>query len=186
MLPRVLIAAMVLYLTGSLGPAYAQTVTAGDRVRVHFTEYRLVMVSNTARRDSQTVELIGVLEGLQADSLYVEQDRSEDLAEIPLTDLTRFEVSRGSKNNILKGLAIGTGIGFGAGFLTGVLMCSGARCEVTGGEAGLVLGAIGGGFGLLLGTAIGAGTSGDLWEDIPLSDLQVTLDGYGLTLRIPI
>ena len=69
MLPRVLIAAMVLYLTGSLGPAYAQTVTAGDRVRVHFTEYRLVMVSNTARRDSQTVELIGVLERLQADSL---------------------------------------------------------------------------------------------------------------------
>lgn len=186
MLPRVLIAAMVLYLTGSLGTAYAQTVTAGDRVRVHFTEYQLVMVGNTARRDSQTVELTGILQGLQTDSLYVEQDGSEDIGPISLTNLARFEVSRGRKNNTLKGMAIGTGIGFGAGFLTGVLMCSGARCEVTGGEAGLVIGVIGAGAGLLLGTVIGAASSGDLWEEVPLSDLQVTLDGYGLTLRIPI
>ena len=186
MIPRVLTAAMALYLTGALGTAYAQTVTAGDRVRVHFTEYQLVMVGNTARRDSQAVELTGVLQRLQTDSLYVDQDGSEDTGSMSLTDLTRFEVSRGRKNNTLKGMAIGTGIGFGAGFLTGVLMCSGARCEVTGGEAGLVIGVIGGGIGLLLGTAIGAGSSGDLWEEVPLFDLQVTLDGHGLTLRVPI
>lgn len=186
MIPRMMIAVTVLFLTGSLEAAYAQTVTAGDRVRVHFTEYQLVMVGNTARRDSQAVELTGVLQRLQTDSLYVERDRSENLAAIPLTSLTMFEVSRGSKNNTLKGMAIGTGIGFGAGFLTGVMICSGGKCEATGGEAGLVLGAIGAGVGLLIGTAIGVGSSGDLWEDIPLSDLQVTLDGYGLTLRIPI
>ena len=186
MLARTTPLAAVLLLAVSVEVVESQTVSPGDRVRVHFTEYQLAMVGNTARRGSQTVELIGVLHQLQADSLYVEQDSSEDLAEIPLTDLTRFEVSRGRKNKTLAGMAIGTGIGFGAGFLTGVLMCSGANCEVTGGEAGLVIGLIGGGVGLLLGTAIGAGSSGDLWEVVPISDLQVTLDGHGLTLRIPI
>ena len=164
----------------------AQTVTPGDRVRVHFTEYQLVMVGNTARRDSQTVELIGVLDRLQADSLYVEQDRSENSAEIPLTDLTMFEVSRGRRNNTVKGMAVGTAFGFGVGFLAGFLTCSDGACAVSGAEAGLIYGGIGAGMGLLLGVAIGAATSGERWEVVPLMDLQVTLDGHGLALRIPI
>jgi len=186
MLNRTVLVGISLLATVYSQPLDAQTVSPGDRVRVHFTEYQLVMAGNTARRDSQTVELIGVLDRLQTDSLYVEPGHSEGSSAIPLADVSTIEVSRGRKNNTLKGMAIGTGIGFGAGFLTGVLMCSGANCEVTGGEAGLVIGVIGGGVGFLLGTAIGAARSGDLWENIPLSDLQVTLDGYGLTLRIPI
>ena len=186
MLNRTVLVGISLLVTVYSQPLDAQTVSPGDRVRVHFTEYQLVMVGNTARRDSQTVELIGVLDRLQADSMYVEPGHSEGSSAIPLADVSAIEVSRGSKNNTLKGMAIGTGIGFGAGFLTGVMICSGGKCEATGGEAGLVLGAIGAGVGLLIGTAIGVGSSGDLWEDIPLSDLQVTLDGYGLTLRIPI
>ena len=186
MRPRVLISVLVLYLMGSLGTANGQTVTAGDRIRVHFTEYQPVMVGNNSERDSQAVELTGVLQGLQMDSLYVEQDGSEDIGAISLTKLTMFEVSRGRRSNTVKGMAAGTVFGFGVGFLAGVLTCSGGECAVSGTEAGLIYGGIGAGVGLVLGTVIGAVSSGERWEVVPISDLQVTLDGRGLTLRIPI
>ena len=162
------------------------TVSPGDRVKVQFSTVQAVVVSSTVRRDTQYVEVVGLFEGFRRDSLYITTTGSDGPAAVPLADVSTMEVSRGRRNNTLKGMAIGTGVGFGAGFLTGVLMCSGDKCEVGGGEAGLVIGALGAGAGLLIGTVIGAASSGDNWEGVPLETLRVTLDEHGLAVRIPI
>lgn len=167
--------------------AAAQTpLSPGDRVKIQYSSVQAVMVSNTVRRDTQDVQVVGILEGLRSDSLYIAATESDAPVGVPVADISAIEVSRGQRNNTIKGLAIGTVAGFGAGFLTGVLMCSGANCEVTGPEAGLVIGAIGAGAGLLIGTVIGAVSSGDVWEGVPLPTLHVTFDEHGLVVRIPI
>lgn len=167
------------------GPeAVAQELSPGDRVRVQYRQARAVMVGSTVKQDSINEEIVGIVGELRADSLRVTPDGSADNTSIPLATVSKIEVSRGTHDRTLTGMAIGTGIGFGAGFLTGVAMCSGDNCEVTGGEAGLVIGAIGAGAGLLIGTVIGALSSGDDWQSVSVGSLRVTLGSRDLTFRL--
>ena len=91
---------------------------------------------------------------------------------VPLSTVTRLEVSRGQKSKASVGVWVGTGLGL----MTGVAICSSDACSILGnndiaGEVFLLTG-VG---GLILGALIGSRIKGDRWEEVPLDRLGVSL-----------
>ena len=88
--------------------------------------------------------------------------------------MTRLDVSGGQKSHIL----LGAGIGFAAGALGAVVFCKVVEkgsCELTDDDitlkAALITGAIVG----LAGGIVGNFIKTDLWEEVPLERLRVSL-----------
>jgi hypothetical protein len=159
----------------------AQEVSVGDRVRV---QSEVSAYTYGERQETKTVKTTGVLSGLANDSLHIDTS-GQDFVSIHVPSVSKLEVSLGQNNRTLKGMAIGTGIGFGAGFVFAFAVASAADGEYSAAGFGLVYGALGAGVGLVIGTIIGALSSGDVWQEVPVGNLQVSVAPTGLTLRVP-
>ena len=107
---------------------------------------------------------------LRADTLVLET------TECPLDSVTRLEVSRGQKSHAMLGAVIGASAGvFGA-----VAYCKGGNCGLrilSGPENDLtsVLVITFGVVGIIVGAKVGNAIKTDLWEEVPLERLQVSL-----------
>jgi hypothetical protein len=112
---------------------------------------------------------------------------------VPLEDLTRLEVSVGRRSNIDRGIRTGLYIGTAAGLLIGVLaatqegdyVCDGAGCVAQGTLGGAL-------WGVIIGAAVGAFSSRDVWREAalppPSEGLRVSLApaprGFGLAASV--
>jgi hypothetical protein len=115
----------------------------------------------------------GTYVAVSKDTLLLQTETQTTPSAIPLTSVSRLEVSRGRKSNVLKGMGIGMLIGAGVGVIGGAAVdcydladfdqsfCTGV------GAAGGAL------FGLLVGAIAGAASSGDRWEEVPLDRLRL-------------
>ncbi len=139
-----------------------QTVPAGSRVRV---------------TDPREGTRVGTVVQLAADTLAISFDGRADDAYLPLRQVTRLDVFRGTEQHILSrtglGLLIGAGVGaaVGAAGDDGCGSRSGEFCmgEGFGATVGAVLlGGLGGVIGFLLGLA-----PSDKWERVPLEQSRV-------------
>lgn len=177
---------------GSLG---AQApVEPGQRVRVthHLSgesvtnlatgETRVVM---KRRRDT------GSLIEFTADSVVLGDDPDARLA-LPLTSVTKLEVSRGRKSlGAGKGALWGSLIGVATGAALGAVAYSEPNDFVHNrGDAALLGAVVLGVPGLVVGTIAGAISKTDRWEEVPLDHLRVSVGpqrdgrfGLGLSAR---
>lgn len=152
-------AAFFLSLLLSTPPAYATAqeslpVRPGDRVRV--TAFGLVGGRSVATFLS-----------LQSDTFLLQRGQQEAPLVVPLSSVTRFEVSRGQRSKWAEGLGIGFFVGAIVGAVVGYASGLPASRDLPSGQAA----AVGAGLlsvpGALVGLAIGANTKGDRWEEVP-------------------
>jgi hypothetical protein len=124
-------------------------------------------------------------QALSGDTLAVTADSAMALS---ISSVTRLDVYRGQKSNLL----LGMGIGFVAGAGLGALVGAGMDCEDVGfsDESACVAlgGAAGAVVGLLVGTTAGLLIKSDRWEEVPLDQLRVSFvpgpDGFALGLSV--
>jgi hypothetical protein len=155
--------AVALSLSLSAGSLDAQTVSAGERVRVTIEE--------------QSGKLTGTLEEWGSDTLYVVPDgASQDVAAraISLSSLSRLETSRGMKSNAGKGALIGGGIGLVIGGGMSLIAGSTVDTEVTSTDYLIFTGLVTVG-GAGIGALIGALIKSERWQEYPLDGLHVGL-----------
>ena len=106
--------------------------------------------------------------------------------EVPLSAMTRLEVSSGTRSGAKGGLLVGGASGFFVGLISSATYYSsdeeGAARYILGGAA--VGGALGAGIGWLIGSAI----KSDRWEELPLERLGVSVaplpNGVRIGVRI--
>jgi hypothetical protein len=142
-----------------------QTAVPGDRVR--FTH-----------PDEGT--RIGTVVAMTADTLEVLIPGRREAALLPLDQMTRLDVSRGTGRHLRRaavGFTVGAGVGALAGYATGTNDCTkqGLFCIDRGGSALLVgafLGVLGGVGGLIAGVV-----PTEKWERISLERRRVSLVG---------
>lgn len=177
-----LVAALALTTWSCAGYVAGTSVSPGDRVRV------------TAPR----VDLskgIGTVAALGADTILVAVEGGANALALPLSDVKKLEVYRGTKSQAGRGAGIGFLVGAGMGTLLGALgsgMCGMEGDPEPGCVAGFTIGAalLGGGVGLLLGVGIGAASGRtDRWETVRLDDIRVgpspvTADGRAITVSM--
>lgn len=109
------------------------------------------------------------LSALRGDTLVLEN------TECPMATVTRFEVSRGQKSNLMRG----AGIGFAAGVVGTLVGCLGGSCEFGDNgvytdlrpEFAIAVGLMGG----VVGGIIGYFVKTERWEEVPLDRLRVSL-----------
>ena len=95
---------------------------------------------------------------------------------IPVSAITRLQVSTGTHRNAGKGLLIGLLSGGLGGAALGALSCGG-QSDWGPGACAAVLGILGAGGGAVVGLIIGAVSRTDTWTDVPLgAGPRVTLD----------
>ncbi len=166
-------ALLVLPLTTALAQQQPPPLEPGARVRITAPDLGIEKQEAT-------------FQALRGDTLAVTADSAMALS---LSSVTRLDVYRGQKSNLL----LGMGIGFAAGAGLGALMDAAVDCEedfdfsdestcVGFAPAG---GAVG---GLLVGTTAGLLIKSDRWEEVPLDRLRVSLvprrDGFALGLSV--
>ncbi len=143
---------------GAVSPAGA-TAPVGSRVRV----------TTSAEPAS---ELVGAVEAWGPASVTVREESAEPLAtQVPLSDVARLEMSRGSQGHAGTGAWIGGGIGLAAGVALAIF-AAGADddgLDNLGGTSGVILGvgattALGAGVGALIGSAVRT----ERWEEISI------------------
>ena len=158
------------------------SVKVGDRVRVTAPDLGI-------RKQA------GRFAALRADTLVVAV--ADSTMTFPVASVTRLELSRGQKSyggagariGFLSGAAIGAIIGFTEGDECR-LICTRSANPLSA-EARAVLGAISlGGIGALIGLVAGRLHKTDLWEEVPLDQLRVSVGpqrdgrfGLGLSVR---
>ena len=140
------------------------SVAPGDTVRV-------------TAPSMDTDDSVGTVAALESDTLTVQVEGRADQLALPLASVTSLEVSRGRKSNIAKGAGIGLLAGGASGALFGIVGCAADPCEYPGAVV-LFFGVFGGGLGLLTGLVVGAATSGERWEAVPLDGLRVSLTPF--------
>lgn len=161
MFRRVMVLTAVLLSSLSIAALDAQTVASGDRVRV------------TA--EARSGKLTGTLVEWVQDTLYLAPDGSAErvtATAIPLSTLSRLEISKGLRSNAGKGALIGGGIGLLVGGGMSIIAGSTVDTEVTSTDYLVFTGLVTlGGAGL--GALIGALTKSERWEEYPLDSLRL-------------
>ncbi len=158
--------------------ALGQEPAVGERVRVR-------TVSDSPGK------VIGVLKTREPAYLVVHSEDATPTT-IAWADISRLEVSRGTKSNAGKGALIGGGVGAGIGVFAVVLTCAGdsplvedcGAAEVAG---GLLIASIGAGVGALIGMAART----EKWVDVPPDRWQIEVSpdpnggvAVGVNLRL--
>jgi hypothetical protein len=163
--------------------AAAQDLSAGDRVRVHFSEVQAVMVGPTVKQDSVGVETVGVMDHMRADSLYLTPDRSEDMTAIPLAAVSTIEVSHGSTKSKLW---LGSGIGFAVGFVPMFAACTAGGCgdQEDYGACCIGYGSLAGLGGALLGALVGSAFKTERWEELPLEGVRTSITANQIAVHV--
>ena len=161
MLQRTAPIAAVLLIINSVQSLDAQTVSAGERVRATIEE--------------QSGKLTGTLVEWGQDILYLAPDGSAErvtATAIPLSTLSRLEISKGLRSNAGKGALIGGGIGLLVGGGMSIIAGSTVDTEVTSTDYLVFTGLVTlGGAGL--GALIGALIKSERWEEYPLDSLRL-------------
>ena len=136
---------------GSAGP----TLGAGTRIRV------------TAA--PPITAFIGAVVTQSADTLVFRRDADGSTVAVPVGQVSRLDMSGGTRTHKLRGATIGllAGVGIGAllGLATGPDQCTG-ECLFGPQFAAAVVGTAGGVVGALVGTLIGA-RSTEIWNPVP-------------------
>ena len=141
----------------SSGLAAQAPVAVGERVRVS-TESGATHVGPVIMATSGAIEV---------------QDEEGGRPSVPLSTVTRLEVSRGQRSN----LGVGLFAGAGAGALVGLAICADPSvCSVFDDNdvKGKVI-AFSAGVGILAGAIVGHFIKTDRWEEVPLERLSVSL-----------
>ena len=163
--PRVttLLAALFIVAPTLLAAQEDTLVASGERVRV------------TAPGLSSN-PIVGTFDQVNRDTLLLSIDGRAEPISVPISSVSKLEVSAGTKSNFAKGLGIGFLIGATTGALIGAasgdddpsaFMAFTAEEKAVG--AGLVLGLAGG----LLGGIIGAVNPSERWEAVPVDELRI-------------
>jgi hypothetical protein len=146
-----------------------QLITPGSRVRV-----------SHPGEGTRT----GTLVALTADTLEVRLAGSSESARLPLAEVTRLDVSRGTQRHMRRagvGFVVGAGLGAVMGALGGI-NCRPDEWCFSSGEGALLgagtFGIVGGAIGLIAGVI-----PSEKWERVPLPDRRISLvapsGGYG-------
>ncbi len=153
-----------------------------------------VNVGDRVRLTAPTLDIDkydGTLRAMDRDTLIVDSLR------VALLSVTRLDVHRGRKSNAGKGALVGGIVGGVLGGVAGAVLAG--FCEMNGGSsqpasecrpAFMAVGTLAvGGFGALVGVVVGAGSTGDRWEEVSLDRLRVSFapqrDGrFGLGLSV--
>lgn len=170
------IAVIALLLQVGYVPCAALEVSPGTRVRVtapSIAEHRIVGTIVTIGADTLTLKTKRKVEPFILNS----NGQAETLA-IPFASVTKLEVIRGKKRNVVKG----AGIGVVVGGLSGVVYGFSEGDDPPGGilgwtakEKAAMLGIMGSLSGGVLGALIGALKTTDRWEKAPLDRLRLGL-----------
>lgn len=150
----------------------------GKRVRVTASKFlqKVKGVSISRARRIEKLRYVGSLVALNTDTLVIRAQGWNESFFIPFENLKKLELSRGRKSNLGKGAKIGFLVGAGFGAIIGGVAGSGIGEKADPSSYVLHLGVLGGVFFGLLGTGIGAGVgaelSGEIWEEVPLEELQ--------------
>jgi hypothetical protein len=111
-----------------------------------------------------------------------------DPIEVPLAAVTRLQRSLGTHRNTGKGALIGGLVGAAAGAAFVGIASGSEGCDGPCGGWALVFGAMGGGAGALVGTAVGASQKTERWEAMPVGRAGVSVvpqrNGAGLALSV--
>ncbi len=177
---RLFILSLLFLLPGNLlAQQDSQQILPGVRVRLWAPELRIQ-------------KLVGKIVSVDADTLRLNiMDQTAPLA-IPISSVTKFEVSRGKSSGarVLSGVG-----GAGLGFLGGAIVGGGIGGiwsenkypnSHEGNGLGIFMGGIiGGGLGTLIGAVIGVQHPPERWQQAPLAALRVGLlqqghGGFGL------
>ena len=139
-------------------------VKPGDRVRVTHNCVARARGSLRCRKDT------GSFHGVSRDTLALLGGFGT-----PINSITKLEVSRGRKSNAVKGALLG---GIPTGLIIGGLvaaLCASPDIGCSNG-LGLVAAGFGVGFvgGAFIGGVIGALSTTDRWEEVPLDQLRVS------------
>jgi len=157
-------------------PCAAQEVSPGTRVRITATsiaEHRIVGTILTIGADTLTLRTKRKV----APFMLKSNGQAETLA-IPFASVTKLEVIRGKKRNVVKGAGIGVVVGGLSGVVYGFSEGDdppGGILEWTAKEKAAMLGIMGSLSGVVLGALIGALKTTDQWEKAPLDRLRVGL-----------
>lgn len=176
--PRSASLAVAILLTASvrlLAQQEQPPVVAGDRVRVS---------APTLSLDQQ----VGTIVEMSANNWTLQYGKLDQTLSLSIGSLTKLEVSRGKKSNVLKGALGGFAVGVPAGAVIGLL---GTTKDSPPGSTeakfcdegtltcmalwGVAFGAVGG----LVGLGIGAISRTDRWEEVPLERLHVGIASQG-------
>ncbi len=169
-----------------LASATAQVpVRPGARVRVtgHFCQF----YSNC--EGVQLEHRVGTFVTWEADTLVVQSNG--DTLSVPVTLVTRLDVSRGRKMNTGKGAVIGLLVGGVVGAVIGYANYEeGGFGDLGPGVNVAAGGVIGGLGGLVTGAFIGLAIQTDRWREVPLDQLRVSFGpqrdgrfGFGASVR---
>lgn len=138
-----------------------QEPAVGERIRVRTVSERPGKVT-------------GVLETREPDYLVVQAEDATPTT-IAWADISRLEVSRGTKSNVGKGALIGAGVGAGMGVSTVILFCTGESPLAEDCGAGEVVGTVAFliGIGTGVGALIGAAARTEKWVEVPPNRWQI-------------
>ena len=143
-------------------------VVEGARVRVSATEFGGKWCT-------------GTLVDWSADTLTARcwrtRERQWEEFEFPVSSISSLEVSRGKKSNVGKGALIGGLLGAGAGLVGGLAVANLAEGldEPSSTDITLTYTVLFGLVGAGLGAIIGSASKSDLWEEVPLDRLKVSV-----------
>ena len=129
---------------------------------------------------------VGIFVARRADTLIVRWPEFANTISLPLSGISRLDVSTGRHRNVVKGMVLGT-VGAGAvGFLVGAAAyqpCT-SNCflaPTSAAESGMVGGIVLGTVGLVVGTLAGL-PSRDTWQRVSLGERRVAV-GLSPTAR---
>lgn len=142
----------------------AQAVHPGSRVRI---------------RHPGAGPRTGTLVALAADTLVVRWTDAADSARIPVSQVSRLDVSRGSQRRIMSRMGGGLAIGAAAGAVIGLALGVAEDCEaelfcITPAGGALVGGVLFGATGAVVGALTGIRPS-ERWERVPLEPGRVAV-----------
>lgn len=158
---RILVSLTVAAMLGAAATGVAaqdSLVRVGERVRLS-TDSGAMHVGFVAVATPDVIEVL-------------EQQGSR--ASVPVSTVTRIEVSRGQKSNI----QLGAGLGFAAGALGTIAYCQlvdRGGCELFSDDITLQLALIYGALNGVVGGIVGSFIKTDRWEDVPLDRLHLSL-----------
>jgi hypothetical protein len=128
---------------------------------------------------------VGTVAALEANRLVVNAEERADRLAVPLADVTKLEVHRGKKPNVVAGALIGGGVGAALGIALAA-GCDGPDICESGGAYVIAVpaaAALGAGLGALIGWLIKV----DRWVEVPVEQIRVGISPrteYDATLLV--
>jgi hypothetical protein len=162
-----LVAMLVVMATVDLSAQQEMPVEPGDRVRV-------------SAPGVLAGQVVGTIKELSPDTCVLQVEGRPWPVALPLASVTQLEVSRGHKSKSGIGILIGGGVGFLGGYLIGTqtTVCETCGGSESKGKTGLAFGTILGLLGAAAGGELGSRNKVELWEEVPIERLRLSIRIY--------